>query len=137
MQSLEAKPKGLRSWSRLGTNDVAAEGGDHSNHFIESGRLFGNWFLLDGCVDRLPFTRREDDFAVQVRTVSAKATQVENFPGHNRIDGQAVEQSAHSLEVSFLDSATGLERSKVNLNLPANAVVFDDVFNLFCRIDGA
>ena len=71
-----------------------------------------------GHVNGLPFARFEDDFAIQFRALTTKATEIHDLPGDDGVDCQTIQKSIQRFEVSILNATTRFQRSKIDFDLP-------------------
>ena len=91
--------------------------------------------MADSRVDRFPFTGFENDFAVNVWVFTAKSTQIHDLPRDDRVHRQTIQESIQRFELPVLNSAAGLQRSKIILNFPTNGVVKNDLRHLSRIVD--
>ena len=80
VNSLQPEPECLRAGLCRSSDDVAAQRSNHADHLIQRWRLRRRILLTNGHVDGFPFTRFEDDFAVEVWALTAKVTQIHDLP---------------------------------------------------------
>ncbi len=66
-----------------------AEAGDQANHFIQSQWRRGKVAAaMNHIMHELPFTGRQDEFAIEIRTFAAKAAQRHHMLGHHCVNGK-------------------------------------------------
>ena len=74
--------------------------------------------MANGHVNGLPFARLEDDFAIQLRALTTKSTEIHDLPGDDGVHCQTIQKSIQRLEVSILNTTTRLQRPKIDFDLP-------------------
>ena len=115
---------------------VAAKTRDHTNHLVDAWWLFGQWAAVYDRVNSLPFAILEDQVARQVWAFPSNPKQVQNLPRDYHVDGHAVLDPIHRLEMALLNSAARFQCPEVNFYLPADTVVVDDPLNILDCLDG-
>ena len=88
---LQAGPQRLSSRVSFRANDVATQTGDQADHVIQSRGRRGKFAAtVNHLMYRLPFTGRQNNFTVEIRTFATQTTQVHHTPGHDRINRKTV-----------------------------------------------
>ena len=105
----QAHPDGLRAGGRLlGAIVVAPEFCHEFHQLSQLWRPLWRGFLPDDLPDRLPFLLGEDHLAREIRALSVPVGQVENPPGDDLVERQAVLHPTHRFQLDLFDLATGL-----------------------------
>ena len=92
--------------------------------------------MAHGHVNRLPFTRFENDFAAELRAFASKTTEIHDLPGDDRVYCQTIQKPIQRLEVPVLNATTGFQRFEIDLDLPTAGVVLNNVLHLLQGING-
>ena len=120
VHKLKSCPECLSSGLSFGSDHVATEAGDQSDH-ADKARWFRGTFALamSHLVLGLPFTRRQNDIATKIRTVATEAAQGHHTPCDHRVNRKTVFDTRQRFKLAFFRATTGIQSSKTDSEVAA------------------